>query len=366
MKSHKGREQSIDFIENDLIPEMVHDRRFCEPGSREFVEFDSATVRLVELSHTSEIYRVETVIRFSGEPTNFPLLVKLFPEEGEEEEEERSRTSFAAYQNEEMFYAKMTSKYGDDLAPKCYLADLGRYGRPVFVLEDLEAVGYSQADGELDEDHLKLCVEVLGKFHGRGLRLKATEPPVFREFEAKLLEITLTEESMKHYEKKSSRLIDIVEGMPDPTLAEKVKLKLIKSPMETVKSIASEVNELATICHGHFSHDNLLFKYQNGKPIDVKVIDWQTMRYCSPAVDLGPILLYNMRFENGPSELEAMLTMYVDTVKSEYPEIASEGLKKDIVDKLLFACLILSFQEHISDDELTRIIQQAERLNIFD
>ncbi|XP_033330962.2 uncharacterized protein LOC117222992 isoform X1 [Megalopta genalis] len=362
MKSQEAREQSIDFIENDLIPEIVHDRHFCEPGSREFVEFESATVRLVELSRSSEIYRVDALIRFSGEPANFPLLVKLFPED-----EERSHAaSFDAYQNEEMFYSEMTAKYGADFVPRCYLADLSRYGRPVFVLEDLEAVGYSQADGELDVDHLVLCVQLLGKFHGRGLRLKATQPDIFRTFEARLLEVTLTEESMSHYEKRSSRLIDIVEGMPDPTLAGKVKSKLIKSPMETVKSIASEVNELATICHGHFSHDNLLFKYQNGKPIDVKVIDWQTMRYCSPAVDLGPILLYNMKYENGPSELQEMLTVYVDAVKSEYPEIAGEGLREDIVDKLLFACLILSFQEHISDDELARIIQEAERLNIFD
>ncbi|XP_078046600.1 uncharacterized protein LOC144474995 isoform X2 [Augochlora pura] len=328
MKSQEAREQSIDFIENDLIPEMVHDRRFCAPGSREFVEFESATVRLVELSRSSEIYRVDAVVRFSGEPTSFPLLVKLFPEDGERTQS----ASIDAYQNEEMFYSKMTAKYGADFVPKCYLADLGRYGRPVFVLEDLEAVGYSQADGELDADHLVLCVQLLGKFHGRGLRLKATEPDVFREFEAKLLEVTLTEESMSHFEKKSSRLIDIVEGMPDPTLARKVKSKLIKSPMETVKSIASEVNELATICHGHFSHDNLLFKYQNGKPIDVK----------------------------------EMLTVYVDAVRSVHPEIAGDGLREDIVDKLLFACLILSFQEHISDDELARIIQEAERLNIFD
>ncbi|XP_076376918.1 uncharacterized protein LOC117222992 isoform X2 [Megalopta genalis] len=340
MKSQEAREQSIDFIENDLIPEIVHDRHFCEPGSREFVEFESATVRLVELSRSSEIYRVDALIRFSGEPANFPLLVKLFPED-----EERSHAaSFDAYQNEEMFYSEMTAKYGADFVPRCYLADLSRYGRPVFVLEDLEAVGYSQADGELDVDHLVLCVQLLGKFHGRGLRLKATQPDIFRTFEARLLEVTLTEESMSHYEKRSSRLIDIVEGMPDPTLAGKVKSKLIKSPMETVKSIASE----------------------NGKPIDVKVIDWQTMRYCSPAVDLGPILLYNMKYENGPSELQEMLTVYVDAVKSEYPEIAGEGLREDIVDKLLFACLILSFQEHISDDELARIIQEAERLNIFD
>ncbi|KZC13939.1 PREDICTED: uncharacterized protein LOC107192038 [Dufourea novaeangliae] len=360
-KSQDRCELSIDFIENDLIPEMAQDRCFCEPNSREFVEFESATVRLVEMSRSSEIYRVEAVVRFSGEPVNFPLLVKLFPDG-----EQQPSTAFDAYQNEEMFYSKMRLKYGNDLVPRCYLADLGRYGRAVFVLEDLEAVGYTQADGELDVDQLKLCVEVLGKFHGRGLRLKATEPDIFREYKAKMLEVILTEESIDRFEKKSSRLIDIVEAMQDTELTEKVKRKLSTSPMETVKRSVSEVNEVSTICHGHFSHDNLLFKYQNGKPIDAKVIDWQTMRYCSPAVDLGPILLYNTSDETGPTELQATLTVYVEAVRSEYPEIAVERLREDIIEKLPLACLILSFQEHISDDKLARIVLQAERLNVFD
>ncbi|XP_053975707.1 uncharacterized protein LOC128874720 [Hylaeus volcanicus] len=361
MDPREPHELTVDFIETELIPEMVHARCFCEPNSREFVEFESATVRVVELSRTSEIYRVETVIRFSGEPRGYPLLVKMLPEDAN-----RPGTAFDAYQNEEMFYSKMTQKYGSDLAPRCYLADLGRFERPVVVLDDLEAVGYAQADGDLDEDQLRLCVRVLGKFHGRGLRLKATEPEIFREFEAKMLEVTLAEDLMTQYEKRSSRMMDTLESMPDSRLAEKVRRKLNKSPMEMVKSIASEVNEVSTICHGHFSHDNLLFKYQNGKPVDVKVIDWQTMRYCSPAVDLGPILLYNMKRENGPTELHEILAHYAETVKSEYPEISIERLTEDIVDKFLFACLILSFQEHISDEEFKQIISHVERLNIFD
>lgn len=198
--SQESQEEGVDFIEQELIPEMVHARCFCEPNSREFVELESASGYLDELSRTSEIYRAEAVVGFSGEPRVFRLFVKLLPEG-----KGRSQTAFDAYQNEEMFYSKMTSKYGTDLVPKCYLADLGRYGRTVVVLEDLQAVGYEQVDGELDEDHLKLCVEVLGKFHGRGLRLKATESGIFREFEAKLLEITLSEESMRRYEKRSSR-----------------------------------------------------------------------------------------------------------------------------------------------------------------
>lgn len=363
MKSHEVWERSFAFIEKELLPEMVHDRCFCEPNSREFVEFDSATIRLDELSRSSEIYRVTIVVRFSGEPRSFPLLLKLLPEE---EAEHKSPTASDAYQNEEMFYSKMTLKYGTDLVPKCYLSDLGRYGRPVIVLEDLEEAGYTQVDGELDEEHLKLCVQVLAKFHARGLRLRATEPQVFREFEAKLLEISLTEETMSHYEKRSTRMLDILETMPNSGFVERIKHRLNKRPMEIVKAIATGVNDVSTICHGHFSHDNLLFKYQNGKPIDAKMIDWQTMRYCSPAVDLGPILLYNVTHENGPSEVQKILTLYIDTVRSEYPEVDSERLREDVVDKFLFACVVLSILDHITDDELTRVLLLLEQLDNFD
>ncbi|CAK9825163.1 hypothetical protein ANTRET_LOCUS3229 [Anthophora retusa] len=363
MKSHAAWERSIDFIENDLLPEMVHDRCFCNRNSREFVEFESATVRLDELSRSSEIYRATVVVKFSGEPSTFYLLVKLLPEGGAEH---ASITAFDAFQNEEMFYTKMTAKYGTDLVPKCYLSDLGRYGRPVIVLEDLEADGYAQVDGELDEDHLKLCVQVLAKFHARGLKLRAIEPSVFREFEAKLLEISLTEEAIMRYEKRSTRLMNILESMSNSSFVEKVRNRLNKNTMEIVKDVAAEVNDVSTICHGHFSHDNLLFKYQNGKPIEAKVIDWQTMRYCSPAVDLGPVLLYNVTHENGPSKVQEILMLYVDTVRSEYPDVDGERLKEDIVDKFLFSCLVLSLLEHITDDELTRVVLLLEQLDELD
>nr|XP_012137097.1 PREDICTED: uncharacterized protein LOC100876866 isoform X2 [Megachile rotundata] len=275
---------------------------------------------------------------------------------------EQDSTAFSAFQNEEMFYSKMTLKYGTDFIPKCYLADLGRYGRPVLVFEDLEAAGYSQVDGELDDDHLKLCAKVLGKFHAAGLRLKATEPDIFREFQAKLLEIVLNEETIERYEKRSTRMTDILESMPNSRLAEDVKRRLDNSPMEMLKNVIGDVNDVSTICHGHFSHDNLLFKYQNGKPIDAKVIDWQTMRYCSPAVDLGPILLYNTSHEHGPTKVREILTLYVDTVKSEYSDVSSEKLREEIVDKFVFVCFVLSLQEHITDNELTRILLLVEQL----
>lgn len=169
-----------DFMRQELIPEMVYDRRFCEPGSREFVEFDSLDVEHLGMhDYSTKLYRVTARVKFSGETCSFPLVIKLPKADAES-------PPSGPFQNEEMFYTKMTLEYGTDGVPKCYLSDLGRYGRPVIVLEDLAARGYAHVDDKLDEDHLKLCVKALATFHSRGLKLKAQKFPVFREFYAKL------------------------------------------------------------------------------------------------------------------------------------------------------------------------------------
>lgn len=208
---HSPRVQAhIDFITSELIPEMVHNRHFCEANSREFVEFESAVVTKKSLdvirdtddNNTSHcaLYRVRANVKFSGETCSFHLIVKL--------PENPADTSIpsGSFQNEEMFYSKMTLKYGTDLnVPRCYLSDLGRYGRPVIVLEDLAVHGYVRLDRKLDEDHLKLCVKALGKFHGKGLRLKAKEFPIFREFYVKLSETNFYGNFVKHHGQNTVR-----------------------------------------------------------------------------------------------------------------------------------------------------------------
>lgn len=170
-----------DFIRRVLIPEMVHDRYFCEPGSREFVEFDSVDVEHFDqkTSRKNMLHRVTARVKFSGVTCSFPLIIKL-------PKPHVDSLPSGPFLNEEMFYSKMTLNYGTDGVPKCYLSDLGRYDRAAIVLEDLAARSYTQVDDKLDEDHLKLCMKALAAFHGKGLKLKAYRFPVFREFYAKL------------------------------------------------------------------------------------------------------------------------------------------------------------------------------------
>lgn len=203
--AHCPERQSVDFIRRELIPEMVHDRCFCEPGSREFVEFDSANVLEhldIRNNNTScELYRVMARVKFSGETCNFPLIIKLL----------RNSADYSvppgSFQNEEMFFSKMTLKYGTDAVPRCYLSDLGRYGRPVIALEDLATRGYVRVDRKLNEDHLKLCVEALAMFHGKGLRLRADNFAVFKEFYVKLSETNFDDVSANRYRQNCDRCV---------------------------------------------------------------------------------------------------------------------------------------------------------------
>lgn len=347
-----------DFIRQELIPEMVHDRRFCESGSREFVEFDSVDVEHLDgmRDYTTKLYRVTARVKFSGETYGFPLVIKLPKTDAES-------PPSGPFQNEEMFYSKMTLEYGTDSIPKCYLSDLGRYGRPVIVLEDLTARGYARVNDKLDEDHLKLCVKALAAFHGKGLRLKASKFPVFREFYAKLS----VPGSLYSVQQMLGASIHLSFASLESNLVEKIKKKL-----HVMESLATEINDVSIVCHGHFTRDNVLFKHENGKPSDVKMIDWETMRYCSPVIDFGLILFTNISDESELPKVEAfcrnILRLYLDTVKEEYPEVGRELLERDIIAKLLLAYISLCDDGpiRITYEELGMMLHVLDRLGSLD
>ncbi|XP_024945243.1 uncharacterized protein LOC107272182 isoform X2 [Cephus cinctus] len=321
------QEDSIKFIKEELIAEMVHDRCFCEAGSREFVELESVCVeplQKLEISTVCEFYQVDAIIRFSGEEKNFSLIVKLLPVVPQHE------NAYELFQNEELFYSKISMKYDIEISPRCYLSDMGRYGRPAIVLENLEARGYQRVYGKLDNDLLELCLKRIGKFHARGLRLKTEKFNLFREFFAKFLETLFTDQNSLIFSRKHSRVLEYLKSLPESDPARK--------------------------------HGNLLFKYENGKPIDLKIIDWQTMRYSSASIDLGPILFRNLSVENASESIPKFLKIYLDAVTMEYPGGPLERLQTEFLSKLLYTYVILSLDESIPVETLMETLRQSVRV----
>lgn len=166
------------------------------------------------------------------------------------------------------------------------------------------------------------------------------------------------------------RTLDVLKLLSEPRLVEKIKGKLSERPLDVMESLATEINDVSTVCHGSFSRDNVLFGYENGKPCDVKVIDWQTMRYCSPAIDFGLILLANLPDYDQPSKVglfcRDILRLYLDAVAHECPGMARELLERDIVAKLPFAYIVLCMDGNVTDGELATMLRVLDDLGTFD
>jgi len=139
-----------------------------------------------------------------------------------------------------------------------------------------------------------------------------------------------------------------------------------------MESLATEINDVSIVCHGHFTRDNVLFKHENGKPSDVKMIDWETMKYGSPAIDFGLILFANIPEEGELSKVEAfcrnILRLYLDAVKEEYPEVERELLERDIIAKLLLAYISLCNDDpiRITYEELGMMLRVLDGLGSLD
>ncbi|KAG6558341.1 EcKinase 9 [Microplitis demolitor] len=321
-----NKEDSIEFI-TEIIPEIVHSRCFCDVGSREFIEFDSVSIDKV--SHPSEqindkskrisdrkieLFRGKIVIKFSDDPKTFFVIIKLLGQQIEEDDDD-----YKYFLNEEMFYNKMTSEYKLDIYPKVYVADMGRYGRPIIVIEDLEAVsGYRRVDSKLDEDHLRICLKAIARFHARGLRLKYDKFNTFREFYAKLLDTNNIRDYNSHI-KFINKIIQYVKEHPD---LDKRIIKLFQDDVADYKH-ETEIrdNEFLTICHGNFNLNNLLFWYENNIPTDVKIIDWGCMKYSLPSLDWQIINISKVGDEIFNGNIKEIFHDYLLVLVDECPGI---------------------------------------------
>ena len=152
----------------------------------------------------------------------------------------------------------------------------------------------------------------------------------------------------------------------DSSLSTKLCSKLGEDPFNELKSIITK--EQTIICHGNFSHKNLLFKFENGKPIDVKAVRWHNLKYSSIGLDLASLILENVFNKMG--SIEEILTSYLEAVKRGYPgeekiSLSVTEVRNAFVSNLLYAYFTLSLEKDCSDEKIVELSEQLERLGAF-
>ncbi|XP_049799939.1 uncharacterized protein LOC126235252 [Schistocerca nitens] len=163
----------------------------------------------------------------------------------------------------------------------------------VLVMEDLSAAGYGPPPaGFLDLEHCRLVLDRLAQWHAASCTLDLARPdsgadpllrrdPVWQPPVASLLQ---------PYHRKQFRSIGVALGnFPD---CYKYSKKYKTDSEEWVDKIVHAVtrscdqSDFKVLVHADVWNKNIMVKYRDGKPVDLRFVDFQVSHLASPARDL--------------------------------------------------------------------------------
>ncbi|KAH8396058.1 hypothetical protein KR222_002447 [Zaprionus bogoriensis] len=336
------KQQQLDYIERQLVYDIF-----------KYFPRDSALVaHRVECStgldgFMSAIYTVELDLKVAGSDRRELVLVKFMKGSPEFRESSKSYTQFA---NEVFLYAEILPAYEqllraskletcvvDEFVPRSYCARFGRVEgeyeqctlsvslilvllhplglgeerESVLALQHLKPAGYALGPRlELRLDQLEAMCNVLGAFHALGHATRILQPQVHERLRAGIVELPFIfapgqsnlyaafyraafDRFYQFYDRQRDEL------SPDKGFAdalERLRARYFEDPLQLLENIRSTAQDspFATILHGDFNRNNVLFHENEAGQVDnIKMIDFQELRYGSIAIDLSFFLYMN-------------------------------------------------------------------------
>jgi thiamine kinase-like enzyme len=89
---------------------------------------------------------------------------------------------------------------------------------------------------------------------------------------------------------------------------------------------------LALLCHGDFCRNNILFRYDSGKPCDAVLFDLQHVKYASPATDLSLFMYLNTSSELRDQHWDDLFGEYHATLTRTLARILDCSVEELLLD----------------------------------
>lgn len=347
---HKGASDSLSEVGSSLrrfflCPRLNQEDIYVvvrnKVGSSEFSLKNYQMIPLDEQNgHLGEYFKLNIEVKQDNKETNLKLFAKFLTPKAEHMKEVLKK---GPSMKEDWFYFGYLPKLREiglsdllSFAPNCYFSRIN----DVIILDDLSTVGYTglTPNKKLEYNALKMAVCELAKFHSCTLILEK----VLSKSEGK--EVRLSDIYGEYLQEvifiPDNTFIKDLDGMvvnyimyfisafsyanghPKEKLKEKADL-FYNSVFEKVKQSNKYRN---VICHGDVYVANMLFKFNDDQTDceDVKLIDFQLLRYCPPTLDLLFFLIQNTTKE--------VLDRHFNSLVDEYYKTLSESLQKHDID----------------------------------
>ncbi|XP_011705636.1 PREDICTED: uncharacterized protein LOC105460842, partial [Wasmannia auropunctata] len=196
------------------------------------------------------------------------------------------------FHNEILFY-QMYTRPGEIYA-RCFYAKERPSSDSVIALENVNGRGYYSCPNAYNPpfEYTLAAMRELGRFHGKGYVMKKMQPEKFFDIVARIQEIRYTKRAENMYEFyvniQSVRAVEYLRSQGhDTVFCDKMEALLSNAFDEVMMKTVQPLEPLATLCHGDFTLNNILFKTEGDGQHRPMLIDFALIRYSTPVIDLS-------------------------------------------------------------------------------
>lgn len=242
---------------------------------------------------------------------------------------------YALFRMESHLYRKILPVLGP-FGPRCIYTD-----KENIIMEDLAEKGYVNCERRnfLDLDHTVYALKKLAKLHASALAVKLNDPRLFDELIESMEEViydSLSETSSMRIctemcIKSTVKTLEIIEPRTQELQAviDHISSYIDKSYDTLYRMFNAPKQKYYTICHGDPWTNNLLFLHDDeGKIIDLKMVDYQISRHTSVTTDVHYLIYTSAHSSLIENSYESLIKIY-------YAEFLKELRRLHVDEKIL-------------------------------
>ncbi|XP_053670920.1 uncharacterized protein LOC128721218 [Anopheles nili] len=176
--------------------------------------------------------------------------------------------------------------------PRCYHAHCNEAAQEsVIIMEDLRMRDFQLWSKYriIDYEHASLFMTHLGRLHAISLAMKRDEPEKFEQFKLPnpFDEMLMSDGPFRNMILSQFQMV--IDALDERDTVERAKMEQLKEDVfdELSRCGKGQLAEPYTVVgHGDCWTNNMMFRYEDGNPTEIVLIDWQVMRYVTPVQDL--------------------------------------------------------------------------------
>ncbi|CAO1394910.1 unnamed protein product [Diamesa serratosioi] len=340
------------------------------------------------------LYRVTV----TNEKDEFNVIVKLPPANLARREQFFARPCFL---RESQFYDDlypMFKKFQEDKGivvkndgfyevAECYKSLTDDQNEGLF-LEDVKVTNFLMFDRFQDATfaHVSIVMKALGKYHAISLAMKDQNPELiapYKDLEDILMQREGDIPMTSWFDMLKVQALETLKEEKNPDIVERTKKVIDQDFFHLVKSCidGKAAEPYSVVAHGDCWNNNIMFRYENDVPVEIRFLDWQLLRYSSPVCDLLYYIFGCTTKEFRDQYYQQSLNVYYNSVESYIKRLGSDPEKvfpRSAFDEhlmrfgkfgLAMAVMVLPvFTSNAADlpdmDEMAEIYQSGEEIDM--